>query len=210
MNPLSAARKLIAFNAGRPLPHGRTLSLPKTSPREILGLAFVRMGGESRPWGIAYGPLSGPPKILTVAEARDRELVAQMTEEFAPALLAHMGHPTYTKGPDLLPRLWLPNASHLEMLHFLAFTYTFAKRGEPKRIELLNALGRAANWLFQESTRPGQVSCIDAASALRDAFTFPAEEVRQAHTGYLLAWLETKGGFNTRLHAAAEAEQQAV
>ena len=106
--------------------------------------------------------------------------------------------------------MWLPIASCVEMLHFLAFTYTFAKRGDPARMEVLNALGRAANWLFQESTRPGQISCIDASRALRDAFTFPAEELRQAHTGFLLAWLDTKGGFELRLKAAGVAEQRAV
>ena len=169
------------------------------------------MGGESRPWGVAYGP-PAKPGILTVPEARDRELVGEMMEHFAPALLEHLGHPKYVKQTSVssLPNVWLPNASHVEMLHFLAFTYTFAKRGDPARMEVLNALGRAANWLFQESTRPGQISCIDASCALRDAFTFPAEEVRQAHTGFLLAWLETKGGFEARLKVAGVAEQHAV
>jgi hypothetical protein len=202
----------LAFTAGKPLPHGTTLRLPRRKARETLVVAFVRMGGESRPWGIAVGPPHKPPTILTAAEARDRELVGAMLEEVAPTLLAHMGHPSRAKSKDEvpLPHVWLPNASHVEMLHFLAFTYTFAKRGEPGRMKTLNALGRAANWLFQESTRPGQLSCIDASRALRDAFTFPAEEVRQAHTGYLLAWLQAKGGFDARLRAASLAEQRAV
>ncbi|MFO1361349.1 MAG: hypothetical protein U1F45_02570 [Burkholderiales bacterium] len=175
-------------------------------------LAFVRMGGESRPWGVALGPPDQEPKIWTVGEARDRELVGGMLESVAPVLLAHMGHPDYARarGEPALPHIWLPNASHVEMLHFLAFTYTYAKRGEPSRMRTLNALGRAANWLFQESTRPGQMSCLDASRALRDAFTFPAEDVRQAHTGYLLAWLETQGSLDARVHAAAGAEQHAV
>ncbi len=212
MNARDTVRKLVAFTAGKPLPHGAQLRLPKRKARDTLVLAFVRMGGESRPWGIAVGPPHKPPTILTSAEARDRELVGAMLEEVAPTLLAHMGHPSHAKSKDeiSLPHVWLPNASHVEMLHFLAFTYTFAKRGEPGRMKTLNALGRAANWLFQESTRPGQLSCIDASRALRDAFTFPAEEVRQAHTGYLLAWLETKGAFDTRLRAASLAEQRAV
>ena len=211
MNNRTTIRKLLAYNMGRPLPRGSKLSVPIRETRQPLVLAFIRMGGESRPWGVAYGP-PGKPRILTVPEARDRELVGQMMENFAPALLEHMGHPKYVKQASVstLPNVWLPNASHVEMLHFLAFTYTFAKRGDPARMEVLNALGRAANWLFQESTRPGQISCIDASRALRDAFTFPAEEVRQAHTGFLLAWLDTKGSFESRLKAAGVAEQRAV
>jgi len=209
VNARLAARKLLAFNAGKPLPKGTTLHFPKRAAKDTLVLAFVRMGGESRPWGVAIGPPNRAPAIYTVAEARDRELVGGMLEKVAPTLLAHMGHPSYARNLQL-PYVWLPNASHVEMLHFLAFTYTFAKRGEASRIKVLNALGRAANWLFQESTRPGQLSCIDASAALRESFIFPAEDVRQAHTGYLLAWLESGGPFEKRLRAAAQAEQRAV
>lgn len=212
MNARDTVRKLLAFSTGGPLALGKKLRLPKRAAADTLVLAFVRMGGESRPWGVALGRPDKAPTICTAAEARDRELVGGMLESVAPALLAHMGHPEYarTRGEAPLPHIWLPNASHVEMLHFLAFTYTYAKRGEPARMKTLNALGRAANWLFQESTRPGQMSCIDASRALRDAFTFPAEDVRQAHTGYLLAWLETPGTLDARLSAASAAEQRTV
>jgi hypothetical protein len=188
------------------------LRLPKRKQSETLVVAFLRMGGESRPWGVAVGPPHKAPRMFTVPEARDRELVGEMLEDFASTLLEHLGHPEYvtSKAEIPIPYLWLPNASHIEMLHFLAYTYTFAKRGDPARMKTLNALGRAANWLFQESMRPGQLSCIDASRALRDAFTFPAEDVRQAHTAYLLAWLDGKHGFDARLRAASLAEQQAV
>ena len=209
MNTRETVRKLLAYDAGRPLPKGTTLHLPERPGKDTLVLAFVRMGGESRPWGVAIGPANKAPTIYTVPEARDRELVGDMLEQVAPLLLRHMCHPAYVQNVRP-PYVWLPNASHVEMLHFLAFTYTFAKRGEPGRMKVLNALGRAANWLFQESTRPGQLSCIDASGALRESFVFPAEDVRQAHVGYLLAWLETRGPFETRLRAASEAERLAV
>jgi hypothetical protein len=208
VNTRDTVRKLLAFDAGKPLPKGTTLHLPKRAANDTLILAFVRMGGESRPWGVAIGP-PHRASIYTAAEARDRELVGGMLENIAPTLLAHMGHPAYVRDPQL-PYVWLPNASHVEMLHFLAFTYTFAKRGDPRRMQVLNALGRAANWLFQESIRPGQLSCIDASAALRECFVFPAEEIRQAHTGYLLSWLETRGDFRRRLEAAAQAEKHAI
>lgn len=173
MNARDAVRKLLAFDAGKPLPHGKTLRPSKRKPKDTLLLAFARMGGESRPWGVAIGHPNKPPTIHTVAEARDRELVGGMLEQVAPVLLAHMGYPNHAAP---LPHVWLPNASHVEMLHLLAFT----------------------------------LSCIDASRALRDAFAFPTEEARQAHTGYLLAWLETKGAFDVRLRAATLAEKRAV
>ena len=175
------------------------------------------MGGESSPWGIAWGTPAGDPTILSVPEPRNRDRVAQMATDFAPVLLAHLFHPEHS---DIqiysideqrpLRQVWLPNASHVDMLHHLAYTYTFARKGEPGRIPLLNALGRAAGWLFREYNRPGQMTLLAASEALKESFTFPSEDVRQGHLGYLLAWLETDGGRDARLAAAANAEEQSI
>ena len=129
------------------------------------------------------------------------------------ALLDHLRHPGHheqvidemdTSIP--LRQVWLPNAAHIEMLHQLAYTYTFTKQGEPEQIELRNALGRACNWLFSESQRPGQMTVMAANACLQDSFTFPCETVRQAHLGYLLAWLGTDGDLQARITAASAAE----
>ena len=101
MNTRQTVRKLLAFDAGKPLPRGKALRLPKRAARDTLVLAFVRMGGEPRPWGIAIGPPNKTPTVHTVAEARDRELVGGMLEQVAPILLAHMGHPTHTRNHRL-------------------------------------------------------------------------------------------------------------
>ncbi len=217
MNERETIRTLLAFSAGKPIPKGTRLLLPRRAPSDTLIIAFVRMGGESRPWGVALGKPDQEPTLLVVPEPRDAEMVAQMLEVMVSSVLSHLGHPEYP-GANLYPNIplpwqpyrppsvWLPNATHIEMLHFLAFRYTFAKRGEPGRIKALNALGRACDWLFQESTRPGQLSCIDASAALRDAFSFPVEPARLAHTGYLVAWLTGKGNFKQRLRQASKAE----
>ena len=49
-----------------------------------------------------------------------------------------------------------------------------------------------------------------ATDVLRSAYTFPAEDVRQGHLGYLLAWLETSGSRDERLAAASEAERHSI
>jgi hypothetical protein len=179
-------------------------------------LAFVKMGGESAPWGLAVGPPGKPPKVLTVSEPRTRDAVADMMLEFAPILLTHVHHPQFSPfGPDPEARLppfqiWLPNDSHLEMLHHLAYAYTFTRFGEPARWRRLRALGRACGWLFREAQRPGQMAVMTASRVLTDAYTFPSETTRQGHLGFLLAWLQTKGSNEARMSAAAEAERLAV
>jgi hypothetical protein len=95
------------------------------------------------------------------------------------------------------------------MLHHLAYAYAFTKWGDEVRVRL-NAMGRACGWLFREAQRPGTQALVVASEALRDAYTFPSEDVRQAHLGFLLAWLEAKGDRDSRLAGALEAERFAV
>lgn len=208
--------RLRAFERGHPLPSGETLRVPRIEPSRILILAFVRMGGESAPWGLAFGAPGATPTVLTVAEARTRDAVAAMMLQFANALLTHVHQPRHSAcGPDpeaVVPpfQVWLPNESHLEMLHHLAYTYTFTKFGEPTRWQKLRTLGRACGWLFREAQRPGQMVVMPASRVLTDAYTFPAETTRQGHLGFLLEWLLAKGGADERTAAAAAAERLSV
>lgn len=209
-------RRLRAFEKGKPLPQGEKLRVPRVDPAQILILVFVKMGGESAPWGVAYGRPGKSPKVLTVAEPRTRDAVADMMLEFAPTLLTHVHHPQFSSfGPDPEARLppfqvWLPNNAHLEMLHHLAYAYTFTRFGERARWQRLRMLGRVCGWLFREAQRPGQMTVMTASRVLTDAYTFPTETTRQGHLGFLLAWLQAKGGRVARMAAAAQAERLAV
>lgn len=214
MSEFEIVRRLQAYHKGHPLPAGEKLRVPVPGTKDILVLAFVRMGGESAPWGIAYGRPDRAPKLLSVPEPRDRTAVGDMCAEFSEALLEHFLHPEYREEPPDLeapPRqVWLPNSGHVEMLHHLAYAYCFTRTGSEKRVKALQGLGRVAGWLFRESRRPGQVFVISAADALKEAHTFPSQQVRQSHLGFLLAWLQTPGGRKAKEIAAAEAEQEAV
>jgi hypothetical protein len=176
------------------------------------------MGGESRPWGVAYGHPGAAPTILSVPDGRKRDLVAAMVARFAPTLLHHLRDPVDVEEPPAGPeglrpvrQVWLPNGTHLDMLQHLSYAYTFAKSHPPGvELDLLNRFGRACGWLFREAQCPGQMAVMVAPNVLKEAYTFPAEDVRQAHLGYLMAWLETPGVLERRLAAATEAERQSV
>ena len=218
MRPDEAIKRLQAWHAGRPLPAYQTRHFAIAADEDLLIVAFVRMGGESAPWGIAWGHPDKRPEIRTVPEARNREAVAEMVPKFAPVLLEHywspLTHPAHratglnTELP--LRQVWMPNGSHIDMLHFLAYSYSFTKFGDATRYNTLNALGRLAGWLFREHDRPGQMTVMAATDALRATYVFPAEDVRQAHLGYLLAWLEASGQREKRLQAAQEAEEHSI
>jgi hypothetical protein len=174
------------------------------------------MGGESRPWGIAFGHPGQTPTLLSVPEGRNRDLVADMCAEFAPLLLEHFRTPRYTRREptqweDLGPlrQVWLPNPSHLEMLHHLAYAYTFTRWGAGARARL-NAFGRLCGWLQREAQRAGQQHVMVATDALRRTYTFPSQDQRQGHLGYLLGWLGDQGDRATRAAAASQAERLAI
>jgi hypothetical protein len=216
MNSREAVRRLRALRAGRPLPSGERLSLRVAEEQDVLIVTFVRIGGESRPWGIAFGHPHEPPIILTVPEGRDRDLVADMAVEFAPELLSHLRSPAWVKPeprdwPDLAPmrQVWLPNASHLDMLQHLAYAYAFTNAGGAGQ-PTLNALGRTSSWLFRSAQRAGSQQTVVATQALRGAFTFPAEDARQGHLGFLLAWLEENPDLDETREAVAEAERLSI
>ena len=212
----AVVRRLHAWHEGKPLPLYSTLHFPMAKDEDLLILAFVRMGGESAPWGVAVGNPGAEPTILNVPEARNRDMVADMVARLAPTLLRHFRHPEYGGRPDVendlvpLRQLWVPNRSHLDLLHAIAYSYTFTRWGDPGRAAMLNSIGRLSGWLFREAQRAGQVTVMAASDALRSCYTFPSSDLRQSHLGYLLAWLETRGGRERRLKAAQEAEQRSI
>jgi hypothetical protein len=218
MRPDEAIRRLHAWHIGRPVTAYKTRHFAIASDEDLMILAFVRMGGESAPWGIVWGRPGRDPEFQIVPEARNRDAVAEMVSKFAPSLLRHYWSPLthdWSREKERnksLPvrQLWMPNESHIAMLHFLAFSYSFTKFGDATRYRILNSLGRLAGWLFREHDRPGQMTVMAATDALKSTYIFPAEDVRQSHLGYLMAWLETAGKRNKRLESAQQAEQSSM
>jgi hypothetical protein len=174
------------------------------------------MGGESRPWGVAWKSGNGAIKVRTCAEPRMRDFVDEMLLELSEDLAAHLGHPYYDTvvqpGKDHrvaqgeLPQVWVPNSSHIDMLHFLAYAY-IRRKGDTEADISLRMLGRTSLHLFLESRRPGQQLIIESSAALRSAYDFPCEDARQGHIGLLLSWLENRTNRDRGLAAAKEAEQ---
>lgn len=211
-------QRVEAWRRGAPVPLGDTLPWPRVAPADRLVVAFVRMAGEARPWGVAAGHPGEEPAILTVPEPRDAGELARLALGFAAILLPHVPHPEHASDAEKADlaavasrrQLWVPGPTHVEMLHFLDYRFSGARAREEAFAKDLGALGRASGWLFRESTRPGQMRVLDATTRLRDAFAVPAEDVRQAHLGFLLAWIEGPGSREARVEAARRAEAASV
>jgi hypothetical protein len=140
-----------------------------------------------------------------------------MLVELAEDLADHLGHPEYRNGrvdpddagPDELVQVWVPNGSHLDMLHYLAYAH-IRRKGTTDDDAILRMLGRLSLHLFLESRKPGQQLVIDGTAALRSAFDFPCEDVRQGHLGLLVAWLDHRSDRDQGIAAALKAERLTV
>lgn len=219
MSIREVGQRLRAWEAGEPLPRYQTRHVAIASPADALVVAFVRMAGESRPWGIAWGHPGSEPRIVAVPDGRVRDDVAVICADFGEELLAHFRvhnwsyDPIAQQGtPADLRQLWVPNGQHVAMLHHLNYTYSQTKYGG-SNVTILNALGRLTGWLFRDSSRRGSQHLVDASSAIRKSFVFPAEDARQAHLGYLLGWLspdDPQASRDHRLANSSTAEQSPV
>lgn len=214
-NSLQTIYRLHAWKDGKPIPHGERINVHIADDDDLMIVAFIRMGGESRPWGVAFGNKGSKPTILAVPDGRNRTLVADIMAEFGKNLLGFFRHPGYSDDTttnyksDPARQVWLPGPTHIEMLHFLALAYA-RTRFQRDDVELLRSLGNLANCLYIEQQRPGQQTVISATAALREAFHFPSASIRQAHLGHLLGWLNGGATRDERLGSATEAEGLSV
>jgi hypothetical protein len=208
----SVTQKLRAWEAGQPLQRYGTIHHAVMPPAQTLIVAFVRMAGESRPWGIAWGTAGAQPTIRSVPDGRMRDDVAELAAAFAGDLLEHLRVHNWTfdpapekPEPGELRQVWLPNGQHVAMLHQLSYTYSQTRFGGENQ-DILRALGRVAGWMFRDTSRIGNQHVVSASGSLGDAYTFPAQDARTAHLGYQLAWLTTVGDREARSTAATAAE----
>lgn len=209
-------RRIRAWHYGAPLTRGQTIHTHIAAPEDRLLLAFVKMGGETRPWGIAWKEGKRRVETRFVPEPRTRAEVDEMAADLSEVLAHHLRHPDLTRTTpqepaDLAPlrQVWVPNQTHLDMLHHFAYTYTHRLKEREFATEL-RLLGRTSLFTFLESQRPGQQLAITATDALRSAYDFPAEDVRQGHLGFLLAWLDSDGDRDTAMEAAFAAERAPI
>ena len=194
MKERDIVRRLVAFARGRPLPRGETKQVYVGADRDVLIVAFVRMGGESRPWGIAYGHPNTSPAILTVPEGRNRDLVADMCAAFAPTLLCHVRTPGFVDEPAAgwehlrpLRQVWLPNGEpyrHAPPLGVCVHVYRagdqMLQRFSTRLVErLAGCSGRLSDLVSSMSSRPRMLSARRTRSqrSLRDWNTWASSSL---------------------------------
>lgn len=190
------ALRLRAYLAGKPVLKLERRPIPVVAARDRMLAVFLRMGGESSPWAIAWKCGKSKAEFRSVPEARRRTDVATMVAEFGDVLCGH-----FDSTDGALRQLWIPGGTHAEMLHFIALRYTRAKKADAALLPRLNRVGRRCSQLFDATQNPNSALCVDATVRLKEMFAFPCEPVRENHLGFLVAWL-APGACATQAKAA--------
>lgn len=204
MDPWSVADRLRAWAEGRPLPRWGTRCVDLADDPFVV--ALVRVGGEGRPSAIAFGRASTTPSIVSTPDSRKPEAVAEMVEKFGKVLLNEF---PAEDSLDSLPQILLPDRSHLELIHQMAYAYAFSKYPLAD-MRNLNTIGRLMNSLFLQWQNPLQNTVLLASDVLKSLYIFPASLARHGHLAFLLEWLVDHGSRAARREAATRAEQLAV
>jgi hypothetical protein len=177
--------RIRAHLASKPVLRTKMCPVRIGPPECRMAVAFVRMGGESSPWGVGWKIGGDHAEIRFVPEPRNRASVQEMLRDFAEALEGHF------RNPELeLPQVILPGPTHTEMLHVLALRHANARSGDPALLQSLSRMGRRCFDLFDAASNRNRTHCLDMTTVLRAMFAFPCEPVREAHLGYLIGWFD--------------------
>jgi hypothetical protein len=204
MSSRELVRQLLSYKAGKPLPRYSTIHLIRIE--NPLVVAFIRQAGESRPWGIAYGRVrDAEPKIISVPDGRNRNLVGEMCTVFAEYLLEYFRAEGQVfdpiteedKDPLLLPQVWVPGDKHVEMFHFLEYAFWRSSKADDRK-DILPTLARLCGWIHRESHLKGQQVIVDASKILRDSYVFPTDSSGLGHIGACLEWFNQNNGLNEK------------
>jgi hypothetical protein len=134
-----------------------------------------------------------------------------MMDQFGRDLLRHFRAENASFDPivkeelpvDDAPQIWVPGPSHVDMIHYLSYTY-WRTREDDMEESSVGQLSRLCGWLFRERTMPGQQIFFDASEALKQAFVFPTDDYSLTHLGAQEAWLDRRGTYESRLAVARE------
>jgi hypothetical protein len=208
-------RKLRAFEAKKALPKYSTIHT--VLPDRPAFLAFVRMSGETRPWGIAFGSEESGPNFTSVADGRDWSAIQSMIEGFSMDFIQYFRVENFTFDPinkdnlplDNPPQIWVPNSSHIDMLHFLNYMF-WKSRSDDAMDAHRTTLARLCGWLFRESKFTGQQLIVDSGAVLRANYVFPVDDMSVSNPGAALGWLSEKESINLQVAEARQYGQDAA
>jgi hypothetical protein len=208
-------RKLRAYQTATAQPRYSTKHVAFS--QDPMHVAFVRLSGETRPWAVGW-IVDGKRHFASALDGRRFDQVRDMLAGFSADLLQYFRVAGVTWDSIDLdnlpevgehPQLWVPAASHLDMLHYLSYAYWRSVLTDDNKDDL-TAFARLCGHLFRETSYPGQQLVCDAARTLRELYAFPADDTSLGNINSALTWISPGSDFEARVHEARQAAIQGL
>lgn len=231
MSLISTLARLEAVESGRAQPLA-TVCHRRLSDRPLVFVPLTTAGEAGAPLGALVGTDRGSPRLLTVAQPRDRDLRFAFLAELAETLLPHLDAYADDVEPaersetdpetgkrvkvevDLCvdaPQLIVPNRPGVDFVRLLGRSMRFRRTAEqdpdtpypaPARVPLL---GRWLTHYGERARVPGSSLLLAATDLLNRHWATGQSNLEDQHLGALLAWLDPPDGGSGR-DAALRAE----
>ncbi|GHJ50216.1 hypothetical protein Cs7R123_75580 [Catellatospora sp. TT07R-123] len=213
---LDVYQRLLALQQRRAVP-AASRAHRHLSPRPWVLVGYHLAGEPSAPVAIRYGSFRGQPKLLVVAEPRDRDQRFAALGALARDLATYLSRYTETEpvvrvgnGRELdvdhcctdAPQLVVPNEATAHWLDLLG-QYLRTLDVDP----VLQTAGAHLGWFASRRHLPGSSAVLTATDLLSTHWRTGQLPTEDGHLGRLLAWIEPPAGQDAWT-AAAAAEQR--
>ncbi|WP_306212255.1 hypothetical protein [Actinoplanes sp. RD1] len=222
MSTLTALARAQAFAEGRaqPLATVRHLHLHE---RPLVLIPYTMAGEPNAPLAAMVGTERDHPRVLVVAQPRNRDDRFAFAAELAEVLLPYLGSFTaeteavaVDRGRDVryrytdAPQLWVPNPGGVDFLRLFGRSTRFrSTEGEYAVPPTVPLLGRWLTFFGNAAEVAGSSLLLTAVQALSSHWATGQSSAEDAQLAALMGWLDPGPG-RTVFEAAAAAEDPAV
>ncbi|MFJ8231360.1 hypothetical protein ACIQ9E_15600 [Streptomyces sp. NPDC094448] len=222
MSLIATLARLEALEAGRATPLA-TVRHRRVSDRPLVFVPLTTAGEAGAPLGALVGTDRDAPRLLTVAQPRDRELRFAFLAELADAVLPHLE--SYADDVELVeraaadpetgkrtkveaelcadaPQIVVPGRAAAEFVRLLGRSMRFRRTSEqdpdtpypaPPRVPLL---GRWFTHYGERARVPGSSLLLAATDLLNRHWATGQSSLEDQHLGALLAWVDPPDGMS--------------
>lgn len=217
MTVLTSLGRALAVDRGSAQPITTVRHL-HVSPRPLVFIPLQMAGEASAPMAAMVGTDRANPRLLIVAQPRNREQRFAFAHDLARALLAEIlpmatrripvpGKPAggEVRCPDA-PQIWVPNRAGIEFVGMLGRSTRLRKTTGPWKVPAtVPKMGKWLTFYADRAQYPGSSLLVAATTALSTHWATGQSREEDEHLGTLLAWIQPDAGM-TGAQAALSAE----
>ena len=208
---IEAYARALAVEAGAAQPIATVAHL-HLAARPLVFVPLTLAGEANAPLAALVGTEIDAPRLLVVAQPRDRALRIGFATELASVLLSYLesfaldvaedGTPTAEDAPQLL----VPNPGGVTFVRLLGRSTRFRQPAGPYPVDArVPVLGRWLSWFAERAEHPGSSTLLAVTDALALHWATGQSAFEDANLAAQLGWIEPPPG-QTGQAAAREAE----